>query len=80
VRPTLEEVTAYSSERQNQIDPQRFIDHYEANGWKVGRNAMKDWRASVRTWEKSEVNANGREQHSKAQQRLERQLAEIRRD
>jgi hypothetical protein len=27
-----------------------FHAHYESNGWKVGRNAMKDWRAAVRTW------------------------------
>jgi hypothetical protein len=29
----------------------RFYDHYEANGWKIGKNSMKDWKASVRTWE-----------------------------
>jgi len=78
--PTVEEVGEYCRERENQIDPQRFVDHYQANGWKVGRNAMKDWRAAVRTWEKNEVNANGREHKSKAQQRYERQLAAIRSD
>lgn len=50
--PTLEEVTAYCLERKNGVDPQRFIDHYTANGWKVGKNTMKDWKAAVRTWEK----------------------------
>lgn len=50
--PTLEEVTAYCRERGNGVDPQRFIDHYTANGWKVGKNTMKDWKAAVRTWEK----------------------------
>ena len=49
--PTLAEVTAYCRERQNAVDPQRFIDHYTANGWKVGKNSMKDWKAAVRTWE-----------------------------
>lgn len=29
-----------------------FIDHYESNGWKVGKTAMKDWRAAVRTWQR----------------------------
>ena len=29
---------------------QRFVDYYESNGWKVGKNPMKDWRAAVRTW------------------------------
>ncbi len=49
--PTLAEVTTYCRERQNTVDPQRFIDYYTANGWKVGKNSMKDWKAAVRTWE-----------------------------
>ena len=49
--PTLAKVTAYCRERQNAVDPQRFIDYYTANGWKVGKNSMKDWKAAVRTWE-----------------------------
>lgn len=54
VKPTLEEVSQYCHERGNSVDPQRFVDHYESNGWKVGgRSDMKDWRASVRTWEKN---------------------------
>lgn len=51
--PTLEEVTDYCWERKNQVDPQRFVDYYTANGWMVGKNKMKDWKAAVRTWEKS---------------------------
>lgn len=53
-RPTIQEVTDYCKERNNTVDPQKWIDHYTANGWKVGRSAMKDWKASVRTWERSE--------------------------
>lgn len=54
IPPTLEEVKAYCQERGNSIDPERFIDHYTANGWVVGKSKakMKDWKASVRTWEK----------------------------
>lgn len=52
--PTLDEVNAYCSERNNNVDAQRFIDYYTANGWKVGRNSMKDWKATVRTWERSD--------------------------
>lgn len=52
--PTLDEVKAYCSERNNNVDAQRFIDYYTSNGWKVGRNAMKDWKAAVRTWERSD--------------------------
>jgi len=53
-KPTLQQVADYCSDRNNGIDPQQFMDHYEANGWKVGRNSMKDWQASVRTWEKTQ--------------------------
>lgn len=52
--PTLEEVKAYCRERQNGVNPEKFIDHYTSNGWKVGKNPMKDWKAAVRTWERSE--------------------------
>lgn len=50
-KPTVEEIAAYCSERKNGIDPQAFFDFYESKGWKVGAVKMKDWRASVRTWE-----------------------------
>jgi hypothetical protein len=53
-KPTLEEVKAYCAERKNSVDPQRFIDYYSANGWRVGKNPMKDWKAAVRTWERNE--------------------------
>ena len=53
--PTLEEVKAYCSERGNKVDPERFIDYYTANGWKVGKNPMKDWKAAVRTWERQDT-------------------------
>ena len=50
--PSVEEVRAYCKERRNGIDAQHFIDYYESNGWMVGRNKMKDWKAAVRTWER----------------------------
>ena len=52
-RPTLEEVMAYCEERQNGVDPNRWYDYYTSNGFKVGKNSMKDWKAAVRTWERS---------------------------
>lgn len=52
--PTLEEVQQYCLERNNNIDPQRFVDYYTSNGWMVGRAKMRDWKASVRTWEQNE--------------------------
>ncbi|MBM6914034.1 hypothetical protein H6B33_01270 [Gemmiger formicilis] len=51
VPPSVEEVRAYCLERGNNIDPQYFVDYYEARGWMIGKNKMKDWRAAMRTWE-----------------------------
>ena len=51
--PTLEEVRAYCQERMNTVDPERFFNYYTSNGWKVGKNPMKDWKAAVRSWEGS---------------------------
>ena len=53
-KPSLEEVTAYCKERGNNVSPNRFLNHYESNGWRVGKNPMKDWKAAVRTWEQNE--------------------------
>ena len=53
--PTLEDVTDYCKERGNKVDPQRFISHYDSNGWMVGKNKMKDWKAAVRTWERNDL-------------------------
>jgi hypothetical protein len=50
-KPTLDEVTAYCAERGGVVDPAKWYSHYEANGWKVGKNPMVDWKAAVRTWE-----------------------------
>lgn len=52
-KPTVEEIADYCRERGNAVDPQRFFDHYESNGWRVGKAPMKNWQASVRTWEKN---------------------------
>lgn len=55
--PTLEEVAAYCRERGNNVDPEAFMAHYDAVGWRVGRNPMKDFKAAVRYWEQSGFNA-----------------------
>lgn len=48
--PTVDEVRTYAQEKGFNIDPEHFVDYYTSNGWRVGRNPMKDWRATVRTW------------------------------
>lgn len=53
--PTIKEVTEYCLERKNFINPQQFVDFYTSKGWKVGNSPMKDWKASVRTWEQRDT-------------------------
>ena len=57
--PTIEDVSGYCKERGKGINPQTWFDHYTSNGWMVGKNKMRDWRASVRTWETRGGNGNG---------------------
>ena len=51
--PSVQEVTDYCQSRNNNIDPEVFVDHYQANGWMRGNNKIKCWKSCVRTWEKS---------------------------
>lgn len=60
--PSVDEVNDYCNQRNNLVDPQTFIDFYQAKGWMVGKNKMKDWKACVRTWE------TNRKQRSKPKQ------------
>jgi hypothetical protein len=53
IEPSIEEIQQYCQERKNRVDPEQFHNHYESNGWMVGKSKMKDWRAAVRTWEKN---------------------------
>lgn len=52
--PTVDEVSAYCKERGNKVDPQKWWDFYASKGWRIGNNPMKDWQASVRTWERED--------------------------
>ena len=55
-KPSISDIKQYCMERNNNIDARQFYDYYESNGWKVGKNSMKDWKAAVRTWEKNNYN------------------------
>lgn len=48
--PTQKEIEAYITETGLKVDAGRFFNYYTANGWMIGRNRMKDWRAAVRNW------------------------------
>ena len=64
-KPTLSEIEQYCIERNNNINAAQFYDYYESNGWKVGKNSMKDWKAAVRTWERSEYRKPNSKKNSK---------------
>ena len=53
VIPTIEQIEEYCKERNNNVNANKFFDFYESKGWLVGKNKMKNWKASVRTWENS---------------------------
>lgn len=45
--PTVDEVKKYCREQGCAVDAERFVDHYESNGWMVGKNKMRNWKAAV---------------------------------
>lgn len=55
VPPTVNEVSEYCKEKGYSVDTERFVNYYTSNGWMVGKNKMKDWKAAVGNW-------NGKEQ------------------
>lgn len=62
IKPTLEELKAYIIANGYYVDADGFMDFHDSNGWKVGKNPMKDWKAAVRTWNRRnhEVKPTGR--------------------
>lgn len=77
--PTVEEVSAYAMEKGYAgFSAERFVAYYESNGWRVGRNPMKDWRATVRGWatrdgEQSRTQLDRRPQANPAQDYAQRE-------
>jgi hypothetical protein len=51
-RPTLSELIDEFNCRvpDPQAQATKFLNYYESNGWKVGRNAMKSWPHAVTNW------------------------------
>lgn len=49
--PTVEDVQSRIDEKGYGVDAERFVAYYESNGWRVGRNPMRDWRAALASWE-----------------------------
>lgn len=49
-KPTLKEIAFFVKENNYNVDSERFINYYDSNGWMVGKNKMKDWQATIRSW------------------------------
>ena len=64
-KPSISDIKQYCMERNNNVNAEHFFDYYESNGWKVGKNSMKDWKAAVRTWERSEYRKPNSKKNSK---------------
>jgi hypothetical protein len=54
-KPSVQDVAEYATGICANVDPQAFCDHYQSNGWRVGKAAMKDWKAAVRNWAKRDL-------------------------
>ena len=60
--PTIQELDSYITEHGYHVDAEKFLDYYNSNGWMVGKNHMKDWKAAVRNWSRNQrqgTTANG---------------------
>lgn len=54
IKPTVEEIQAYITLKNYNVSATRFFNHYESNGWKVGKNKMVCWKSAVATWNTNE--------------------------
>ena len=60
--PSLEEVRDEVERLGYAVDPERFIAHYESNGWRVGPNKMKSWKSALVTWHKRQKEEDAKRQ------------------
>lgn len=92
IKPTLAQVEQYFAEQHHSSaknESERFLDYYISNGWKVGKNPMKDWKATVRNWIRNSEKINkgktneenksfskklGRETQVEYEQRMQREF------
>lgn len=74
--PTVTEVEAYIREKGYSVDAQKFVDYYESNGWRVGRNPMKDWKAALRTWQANQFDRTPQKKTVVAQQYEQRDYSQ----
>ena len=46
-KPTIKECFEYSN---NMEQSTLFFHHFESQGWKVGKNPMKNWKSAITNW------------------------------
>jgi uncharacterized protein YdaU (DUF1376 family) len=80
IRPKLEEVKSYCEERNNGVDYNKWFNFYESKGWMIGKNKMKDWKASVRTWEQKSNDPNWLNKEIKEEQLSEEEQKILRKE
>ena len=75
--PTVEDVKEYCIQHGYKIDAYRFVDYYTSNGWMVGKNRMKDWKAAVRTWVRNSQNSGDKKTNNIFLQILEDEYGQV---
>ena len=60
--PSMDEVRDEVERLGYAVDPERFIAHYESNGWRVGPNKMKSWKSALVTWHKRQKEEDAKRQ------------------
>lgn len=82
IPPTREEIQSFTNEHQCHIDIDRFIDYYNSNGWKIGKNKMSDWKATVRNWNRNNKDKghSGKQSFDKTLNECEQLFESIKRD
>jgi hypothetical protein len=58
IKPSIVEIKTYMTEIGMADVSEKWFDYYESNGWLVGKNKMKNWRAAVRTWKNNNLSTN----------------------
>lgn len=63
----------FKEKNRTAAEAESFYDHYQSNGWYVGKAKMKDWPAAARNWIKRDLNnfsKNGTHQQNNSGTRL----------
>ena len=54
--PSLDDLKSFCLENKLDLNYNDFLNYYDSNGWMVGKNKMKDWKATARRWSKPKQN------------------------